>query len=107
MVNERFKLANMILREGSLDILELSKDRNSKQFADFRNLKNSRTGKYFSQTTISDRLKELIEIKALQKVITRSKLDKDVVGYKITDIGMKVLETAYEFEERLKVVIKK
>ncbi len=96
----------MLLREGALEILELAKDKQPKQFANFKDLKNSRTTKYFSQTTISDRLKELVDIKALEKVITKSKLKKDVVGYKITQNGLKILETAYEFEDRLEKIIK-
>ena len=107
MVEKRFTLANMILKEGALEILELSKDNVAKQFANFKDLKNSRTGKYFSQTTISDRLKDMIEVKALEKVITKSKLQKDVVGYRITERGLKILETAYDFEEKLEKIIRK
>lgn len=107
MVNKRFEITNMILREGSLEILELAKDKTPKQFVNFKNLKNSRTNKYFSQTTISDRLKDMIRIKALEKVMMKSKLKKDVVGYKITEAGLKILETSYEFEEKLKKIIRK
>ncbi|MGB7532438.1 MAG: hypothetical protein WA977_05590, partial [Halobacteriota archaeon] len=62
----------------------------------FRELVNSRTGKIFSPNTISTRLKELVEVGALERIITKTKRERDVVGYKITPEGLKALETSYK-----------
>ena len=96
-----FELVNMILSEGSLEILEVAKDEEAKQFTDFRKLVNSRTGKVFSPNTISTRLKELVEIGALERIITKTKREREVVGYKITLEGLKALEISYRYEEGL------
>jgi len=77
-----FELLNMILSEGSLEILEIAKDEEPKHFTDFKELVNSRTGKVFSPNTISTRLKELVEVGALERIITKTKRDREVVGYK-------------------------
>jgi len=97
----RFKLVNMILSEGSLEILEVAKDGKPTHFTDFRELVNSRTGKVFSPNTISTRLKELVEVGALERIITKTKRERDVVGYKITPEGLKALEISYKYEEEL------
>ena len=102
-----FELLNMILSEGSLEILEIAKDSEPKHFTDFRELVNSRTGKVFSPNTISTRLKELVEVGALERIITKTKRERDVVGYKITSGGLKALETSYKYEEELQTVFGK
>ena len=102
-----FELLNMILSEGSLEILEIAKDSEPKHFTDFRELVNSRTGKVFSPNTISTRLKELVEVGALERIITKTKRERDVVGYKITPVGLKALETSYKYEEELQTVFGK
>jgi len=96
-----FVLLNMILSEGSLEILEVAKDGEPKHFTDFRELVNSRTGKVFSPNTISTRLKELVEVEALERIITKTKRDREVVGYRITHAGLKALEISYRYEEEL------
>ncbi|KAF5431923.1 DNA-binding transcriptional regulator, HxlR family [Candidatus Methanophagaceae archaeon] len=102
-----FELLNMILSEGSLEILEIAKDSEPKHFTDFRELVNSRTGKVFSPNTISTRLKELVEVGALERIITKTKRERDVVGYKITPAGLKALETSYRYEEELQSCFRK
>ncbi len=97
----------MILSEGSLEILEIAKDSEPKHFTDFRELVNSRTGKVFSPNTISTRLKELVEVGALERIITKTKRERDVVGYKITPAGLKALETSYRYEEELQSCFRK
>ena len=99
--NRRFKLVNMILSEGSLEILEVAKDGEPKHFTDFREIVNSRTWKVFSPNTISTRLKELVEVEALERIITKTKRDREVVGYSITYSGLKALEIYYRYGEEL------
>ena len=102
-----FELLNMILSEGSLEILEVAKDGEPKHFTDFRELVNSRTGKVFSPNTISTRLKELVEVGALERIITKTKRERDVVGYKITPEGLKALDISYRYEEELQICFRK
>ena len=102
-----FELLNMILSEGSLEILEVAKDGEPKHFTDFRELVNSRTGKVFSPNTISTRLKELVEVGALERIITKTKRERDVVGYKITPEGLKALDISYRYEEELQNCFRK
>lgn len=102
-----FEVLNMILSEGSLEILEIAKDSEPKHFTNFRELVNSRTGKVFSPNTISTRLKELVEVGALERIITKTKRERDVVGYKITPEGLKALEISYRYEEELQSCFRK
>jgi len=100
-----FKLLNMILSEGSLEILEVAKDGKPKHFTDFREIVNSRTGKVFSPNTISTRLKELVEAGVLERIITKTQREREVVGYKITPAGLRALEISYRYEEELETVL--
>lgn len=100
------KLVNMIISEGCMEILEFSRDRKPKHFNDFRNLVNPRTNSKFSPKTVLVRVKELVRLGALKKVITKTKRGRDVIGYQITDSGIKALELAKEFEGKLKGVLK-
>ena len=96
-----FKVLNLILSEGTLEILEFANDIKPKCFTDFKGLINARTGRVFSPNTLSTRLKELVEIGAIERVITKTESDRDVVGYKITPEGLKALEIAYTYEKNL------
>ena len=96
----------MLLSEGSLDILTFLKEKKTGQFSDFLKFKNRRTGRGFSPTTISSRLDELEKIGAVQTTALRTKRRR-VLGYQITEKGLKILETSYEFENKLKTIIEK
>lgn len=100
----RFNLINMIISEGAVEILEYAKDGRPKHFNEFRKLVNPRTGRKFSPKTILDRTKELVRLGALKKVIVKTKLGRDVVGYQITPKGLKALDMAVKFEQRLKTL---
>ena len=91
----------MMLREGSVEILEFAKDITPKQFTDFKGLVNAWTGSIFSPSTLSARLKELVEIGALERVVTKTKSYGGMVCYKITPEGLKALEISYSCEKDL------
>jgi len=65
----------------------------------------SRTGRKYSSSTISKRLKELVEAGALEETPTSSQKGR-IVGYRITNSGKKALELSYEYEEKLGKVLK-
>lgn len=95
---------DMILAEGSLDILAYLKDKAVVQFKELLTLKNKRTNRGFSPNTISARVDELEKMGALQTSAVRT-ARRRVLGYEITEKGKEILKTAYEFEERLNGII--
>lgn len=97
----------MIISEGALDLLESMKDGKPKYFKQFRELRNDRTGRRYSPSTISSRLKELIKISAVERVITKTKTGREVAGYKITERGIRALDLSYEYEGKLEEIFKK
>ena len=70
-----------------------------------RDLKNIRTEKFFSPSTISFRLKELIQCGAVSRQIAVSS-GRNVVAYKITETGKQSLELADKFESELRMILK-
>jgi len=103
MEKKELKLLKMLLAEGSLDILEYLKKKGACQFKDIAALKNKRTGKRFSPNTVSARLYDLEEMGALHAGSVKTERRR-VLGYEITDKGRKILEMAYDFEERLRLL---
>jgi len=104
MVQTELKLLDMLLSEGSLDILAFLKDKKTGQFTDLLKLKNKRTNRGFSPTTISARLDELETIGAITTTAVKTKRRR-VLGYQITEKGLKILDTAFEFEGKLKEIV--
>lgn len=105
MVQAELKWLDMLLSEGSLDILTFLKDKKTGQFSDFLKLKNKRTSRGFSPTTISARLDELESMKAITTTAIKTSRRR-VLGYQVTEKGVKILETAYEFERRLSEIVR-
>ncbi|MBU0591579.1 MAG: hypothetical protein ABIJ10_02645 [Candidatus Micrarchaeota archaeon] len=102
---EELKWLNMLLAEGSLDILEYLQKNRTAQFKDLAKLKNKRTGNTFSPNTISARLDDLEEMKAIQPTSVKTSR-KRVLAYEITEKGEKILEVASSFEKTLDDIIK-
>lgn len=99
-------MISLIIAEGALEMLQFLSKRELGYFKELRDLKNVRTNRYFSATTISTRLKELTQYAAIEKVISTVN-GRNVVAYKITKAGLRALEMAGAFEEDLKKVLKK
>lgn len=97
----------MILSEGTLDLLEFMKDEKPKYFKQFRELRNERTNRKYSPSTISSRLKELITLGAVERAITKTETGREVAGYEITKKGIEALELSYEYENKLEGMFKK
>ena len=106
MVQTELKWLDMLLAEGSLDILQFLKSNKVGQFSQFLRITNKRTERSFSPTTISARLDDLEKMSAITTIAVRTK-KRRVLGYQITDKGLKILETAYGFEEKLTEIIGK
>lgn len=95
---------DMILAEGSLDILTYLKEKAVVQFKELLTLKNKRTSRGFSPNTISARLDELEKMGAIGTSTVRT-ARRRVLGYEITEKGRDILKTAYEFEERINAIV--
>lgn len=106
MVEGTFRCLNMMLSEGSINILAEAKTGQILSFKTLRSITNPRTGRKYSSSTISKRLKELVEAGALEETPTSSQKGRKIVGYRITNSGRKALELSYEYEEKLKRVLK-
>ena len=95
----------LILSDGTIEILEYLSKREYGYFKDLRNLINYRTNKYFSSTTISVRIKELVTCGAIEKIIASEK-GRNVVAYKLTSNGTSAYDLSINFEEELKKYLK-
>ncbi len=99
-------MITLIISEGTLEILQFLGKQKTGYFKELRNLKNIRTGRYFSSNTISSRLKELVEHGAIEKTVSEVS-KRNVVAYEITPAGKKALDLADKFEDELRIVLKK
>jgi len=102
----KYEMITLIISEGALEILQFLNERDVGYFKELRKLKNIRTQTFFSTTTISNRLKELLEYGAIGKTISMSS-GRNVVGYKITETGKKAVVLADKFEDELRKILKK
>ncbi|MFH1306280.1 MAG: hypothetical protein ABIH83_01325 [Candidatus Micrarchaeota archaeon] len=105
-MGREFKLINMLLAEGALEILECIEELEVARFGDFKRLRNGRTGKVFSANTLSSRLKELASSGAIDNTVIESRKQRKVVGYKITANGKKALRLAIKYENELEKILK-
>ena len=95
----------MLLSEGALEIMERVRELGIGRFTDFKQLKNSRTGRIFSGNTISTRLKELIASGAVETEVIAEQGQRRLVGYKLTANGKKALGLSLEYEKKLEKVL--
>ncbi len=89
----------MIMRRGMLEILQMTDGREPKAFKDF--IKISINKKTLSTVTVSKRLDELIAIKAIEEVITRSVIGRRIIAYKTTEKGKRIIKQVKELDEIL------
>ena len=102
MKNE-YKKLSFYFSNGNIEILEFLNNNSPIQFKDIRNLTNPKTRKKFSSRTVSIRLKELEENGDIENRIIKNKNKRKIIGYSITEKGMKSLniikETQSKFEK--------
>ena len=77
-------------------MLELADEGPPKSFNDFTKISVKR--RRLSSATVSKRLDELLSVKVLEEVITRSKTGRRVIAYRTTEKGKKVIAIATELE---------
>jgi DNA-binding HxlR family transcriptional regulator len=86
----------MTLSRGVLEIVKLSDSPNPRAFSEFTRITINK--RRLSSATVSKRLNELVAIKVLDEVPMRSEKGRRMIGYRITERGMKVLELAHELD---------
>jgi len=106
MAEQKFRCLNLMMNVGSIDLLEKAKGGQPVSFKTFRETINHETGKKYSSSTISTRLRELVKAGAIEMVPIESESGRKVVGYKITKSGSKALELSYEYEKKLRNILK-
>jgi DNA-binding HxlR family transcriptional regulator len=101
MKKGRESLLSVLAQNGTKEILEaLNNSKEPLQFKDLRKLVNPKTGKPFSSSTISGKIKILEEIETIENAITTTKKRKHL-GYAITDMGKESLKIFNETHEKL------
>jgi len=91
----------MVMIRGFLEILQMSDGKEPKSFNDFTKI--SIRKKRLSSATVAKRLDELIAVKAVAEVISKSKSGRRIIAYKTTEKGKRVIELAAELEDLLVV----
>lgn len=91
----------MITIKGVPEMLKIASGQEPKSFNDFTKI--TIRNKRLSSATVSKRLDDLIEIRLMEEVVTRSKAGRRIIAYKTTEKGKKVVELVNELEEALTV----
>jgi DNA-binding MarR family transcriptional regulator len=86
----------MTLVRGFLEILEMADSDEPKSFNDFTSILIKR--RRLSSATVSKRLDDLLSVKVLEEVITRSKTGRRVIAYRTTEKGDKVIALATDLK---------
>jgi len=86
----------MVMIRGVMEMLQMADNHEPKSFNDFTGI--SIKEKRLSSATVSKRLIDLISVKVIEEVITRSKTGRRVIAYKTTDKGRRVISLAKELE---------
>jgi hypothetical protein len=85
--------------KGFLEILQMADSNEAKSFNDFTKI-SIMEGR-LSSATVSKRLDELIEAKAIMEVVSRSKSGRRIIGYRTTIKGKRVIVLAEELQKAL------
>jgi DNA-binding MarR family transcriptional regulator len=83
----------MVMTRGFLEILQMA-DGGLKSFNDFTKVLIKK--RKLSSATISKRLDELITLKVIEEMPTKSKTGRRVIAYSTTEKGKKVIELGKE-----------
>lgn len=82
-------------------MLQMADDGKPKTFNDFTTISIKK--RRLSSATVSKRLDELITVKALEEVVTRSKMGRRIIAHKTTEKGRRLIGLGKEFQEALAV----
>ncbi|MGD0728750.1 MAG: winged helix-turn-helix transcriptional regulator [Candidatus Micrarchaeaceae archaeon] len=84
---------------GYLEILEMADSSEPKNFNDFTKITIKK--RRLSSATVAKRLHELIEVKAVEAVVYKSKTGRRIIAYNTTEKGRKVIKLANALQDAL------
>jgi DNA-binding HxlR family transcriptional regulator len=87
----------MVIKRGFIEILQLANGNDPKSFNDFTRISVGKSR--LSSATVAKRLDRLIAVKAIEEVITRSKVGRRIIAYRATEKGKRAIELANELQE--------
>lgn len=99
----------MIVIRGIIAMLQFAND-GPKSFTEFTTISIGK--RRLSSATVSKRLNELIEVKAIEQVVYKSKTGRRVIAYITTEKGKRILALSKELEvifansKRMKIAVK-
>jgi DNA-binding HxlR family transcriptional regulator len=82
-----------------MEILQMADSNEPKHFNDFTKITIRK--KRLSSATVSKRLDELIAVKVMEEVISRSKSGRRIIAYRTTPKGQKVIELSKQLNDAL------
>jgi DNA-binding HxlR family transcriptional regulator len=91
----------MIMVKGFLEILKMADSNEPKSFNDFTKITIDK--KLLSSATVSKRLDELIEVKAIKEVVDKSKRGRRVIAYRATEKGKMIIKMGKELKDAVAV----
>ncbi len=91
----------MVMIRGFIEILQMADSNEPKYFNDFTKISIKK--KRLSSATVSRRLDELLAVKVIEEVISRSKSGRKRIAYRTTSKGKRVIKLADELQEALTV----
>ncbi len=91
----------MVIMRGIFEMLQAANEDAPKSFNDFTKIVVK--GRRLSSATVSKRLEELISVRGMEEIITRSKTGRRVIAYKTTNHGRKILSLTKELTDALSV----
>ena len=84
--------------------LKMMREGKTYRFRDFKRIKSSRTGKFYSTKTIAAKLRTLHKNGLVKQIIVNKEGEKAVVGYSLSDKGQKALEILGKCEKELQTL---
>lgn len=89
----------MTLPRGTIEILEEIQENGPCCFSDIEGLEVE--GSQLSSATVTERLKELQALEAVEKNTMRLDTGRKTDGYEVTERGSKLIDLAEEFRQKL------
>ncbi len=80
-------------------MLEMANGHEPGSFKDFTRIVIR--NKHLSSATVSKRLDDLIRIRLIEEVVTRSRAGRRIIAYRTTEKGKRAIELVKELEEAL------
>ena len=98
------EMNNTIFSNGIKEILQFLIDKEVKSFTQIKKIKNLKTNKVFSANTIALRLKSLEKNNLIERKMVKNE-DRWLVGYAVTEKGIKILKVYDQINEDINKIL--